>query len=179
LAQSNDKAGIVFFRIASSHARNKILEALLKKAHGSRFDVYWYGEPHNNNGLFTLIRQLDAKRNEIVHWHVATEVYAKGPPEDEKMTTRETLNPPNFWNRTENTPSLTVEQLTKFCIKADFVHRSLSMFFAMTAIKELTDEQRQPWLDIFAQPVAYPPPDTHPLSLKNAIPGIPHPTSGE
>ena len=173
LGAPNDRAGIVFFRITSSHARNKILEGLLKKAHGSQFDVYWYGAPHNNNGLFTLIRQLNARRNEIVHWHVAMEISSG---EGDQATTRETLTPPDFWNRSENTPSLIAEQLVEFCTKADFVYRSLNMFFAMTAIKELSDEQRQPWLDIFPQPVVYPPPDTHPLSPKQTIPGIPPPT---
>ena len=128
LGTSNDKAGIVFFRIASAHARNKILEALLRKAHRSEFDVYWFGERHKKNGLFALIRQLDAIRNEIVHWHVASEIYVKGPPEQEAVTVVETLNPPNFWNKTENTPSMTIEQLRDFAEKADFVHRSLICF---------------------------------------------------
>ena len=82
----------------------------------------------------------------------------------------ETLNPPNFWNRTENTPSMTIEQLSGFAEKADFVHRSLNMFFAVTVLKGLPAEQLQPWLDIFHQPVVYPPPDIHPLSSKEQRP---------
>jgi hypothetical protein len=68
LGAPRDRAGIVFFRIASAPTRNKILESPLKKTHGNKYKVYWNGsEPKAQDGLFSLIRQLDHRRNELVH----------------------------------------------------------------------------------------------------------------
>jgi hypothetical protein len=59
LGAPRDRAGIVFFRIASAPTRNKILESLLKKTHGNKYKVYWNGsEPKAQDGLFPLIRQI-------------------------------------------------------------------------------------------------------------------------
>jgi hypothetical protein len=37
---------------------------------------------------------------------------------------------------------------------------------------------KQPWLDIFQQPIVYPPPDTHPLSPNYKAPETPPQSSG-
>ena len=69
---------IVFYSITNTHARNRILDQLLQKRYGKAFDDYWNGTPntHNRKGMFAIIRQLDQRRNEIVHWHMK---YAPGP----------------------------------------------------------------------------------------------------
>jgi hypothetical protein len=169
LGTSLDKAGVVFFRITNTHSRNTILETLLQKAHGDKFRVYWQGT-RTESGLFTLIRQLDQRRNELVHWHVLNEIAIA----ETSHTSREVLKPPNFWNRPTDTQSISVEDLAAFILKADFVHRSLNMFHMATSdMFQITEAEREPWLRIFEQPVSYPPPDTHPLSPNYREPETP------
>jgi hypothetical protein len=159
LGAPRDRAGIVFFRIASAPTRNKILESLLKKTHGNKYKVYWNGcEPKAQDGLFPLIRQLDHRRNELVHWHIAMEIRAG----DGSAISREALEPPNFWNIADNRPKITVKDLENFVQKADFVTRSVAMFYALTS-GDLPGVVPGPWPEIFEQPILYPPPETHPL----------------
>jgi hypothetical protein len=67
-----DRAAIVFYSITNTHARNRIIDGLLEKRHGTTYEAYWNGIPNTQNrrGMFTTIRQLDQSRNEIVHWHI-------------------------------------------------------------------------------------------------------------
>jgi hypothetical protein len=62
-------AAVVFWRLTNTSSRNKIIEQLLTSRFGTQFDSYWHGQKHVG-GLFTLIRQLDQTRNELVHWRV-------------------------------------------------------------------------------------------------------------
>jgi hypothetical protein len=159
LGAPRDRAGIVFFRISSAPTRNKILESLLKKTHGNKYKVYWNGsEPKAQNGLIHHIRHLDHQRNEFVHWHIAMEIHAG----ESSVVSREVLEPPNFWNRTADRQKITVKHLENFVQKADFVSRSVSMFYALTS-GELPGVEPGPWPEIFGQPVLYPPPGSHPL----------------
>ena len=146
-----ETAGIVFFRIVNTRARVVILEDLLEKRHKDRYATYW-------NSMVKLIRSLDAKRNEIVHWHLAHNLHIEG----DRPTAHFTLIPPNFWTKTD-VKTLTPNDLIEFSRKCDFVSRSLVMFFVM-----LTNRlpEPSPWLEIFQQPAAYPPPDNHPLARK-------------
>jgi hypothetical protein len=166
-----DKAAIVFFRLTNTHSRNAIIEQLLKKAHGAEYDIYWYGI--QKNGLLPLIRQLDSKRNEIVHWHGRTNIALAG--EDSSFS--ESLVPPNFWGG--STASISAADLHEFIQKADFVYRSINMFnWVTTSHLAGADAARPTWLQIFAQPVTYPPENTHPLSQNYKGPESP-PQSSE
>jgi len=156
-----DKAAIVFYRLTNTHSRNAIFEALLAKAHGDRYDTYWYGT--QKNGLITLVRQLDGRRNEIVHWHGMTNIEFSG----ETYTASERLVPPNVW--AGSAAAISTEDLNEFIRKADFTSRSISMFDWITTqsgtlIGQGFDTTRDTWLRIFEQPVSYPPESTHPLS---------------
>jgi len=169
-----EKAAIVFFRLTNTHSRNYIIENLLQKNHANKYDTYWYGNPHHKNGLLRLIRQLDGRRNEIVHWHGQLNIAFAG----ESYTTTEALVPPNLWSG--NASSISTADLNEFIQKADFVSRSINMFNWMTSntITEPVgvgfDAARATWLPIFQQPVSYPPENTHPLSPNYTAP--PHKT---
>jgi hypothetical protein len=52
-----------------------------------------------------------------------------------------------------------------FIEKANFVHRSIMMFYAITGgIPSFPSAETEQWLAIFTGPPIYPPPDAHPLS---------------
>lgn len=153
-----DRAAIVFFRITNTHSRNFIIESLLAKQHGSKYNPYWYGD--QKNGLINLIRQLDGKRNEIVHWHTQQNIHFA----EDSYSTSELLVPPNVW--AGSSASISTDDLLEYIAKADFVQRSINMFNLITInlAPQIPVDVRDTWLQIFAQPVTYPPGNTHPLS---------------
>ena len=172
-----DYAGIVFFRLTNTHSRNAIFESLLKKRHGTKFEAYWHGTPNtpHRKGLFSLIRQLDQRRNEIVHWHTVNHIHLGDGGE---QTSYLDLAPPNAWAFKTDQPRMGVTELQEFCAKADFVARSIGSFFALTSGTIPADsDSAKTWLDIFQQPCTYPPPDTHRLSPNYKEPESPPPPS--
>jgi hypothetical protein len=175
LGTTMQKAGVVFFRITNSHSRNTIISSLLTLQYGNSFDAFWHGQNHQP-GMLTLVRQLDSRRNEIVHWHVSDNVHLDG----ETQMRHQTLNPPNFW--AQSGASITVADLVEFCRKADFVQRSLTFFWITmhnpSLDNPLPENALLPWRDIFSRPVSYPPQDTHPLSPNYKAPQTP-PRSSE
>ncbi|MEX0954615.1 MAG: hypothetical protein WDZ83_05315 [Rhizobiaceae bacterium] len=168
-----DTAAIVFFRIANTRARNRIAEELLKKRFRDRFSHYWFGIPStpNKRGLMTLINDLDAQRNEIVHWHVMTTI---NTDTDARTTT---LTPPNFWADGRG-KAKTIEHLAAFLGKASFVSQSIMMFCAHHGSFENPVPLTDAWRDIYQRPCVYPPPNNHPLSPTNEAPQTP-PQSSE
>lgn len=160
LGTSYELGGIVFFRITNASARNAIIETLLKKKYGATFDAFWSGVPNtpHRKGLFTLIRQLDQRRNEIVHWTTVTQI---------GTTQTLVLMRPVFWAFQEAAPqSITTDDMAEFTAKASFTARAINMFsvFARGALDDHPD-LRQTWHDICQRPCIYPPPADHPLSL--------------
>lgn len=166
-------AGIVFFRLTNTHSRNAILSELLTERHGTTFDIYWHGIPNtpNRRGLMTIIRQLDSRRNEIVHWHTINEVSVKGG----KAVGNLRLGKPNFWTWTPESPEISVAEMQEFHAKADFVWRSLNMFLMITGemAQKMDAEKLKTWREICQQPCIYPPPDNHPLAPKHEAPQNP------
>ena len=69
-----DVAGLVFFRITSTHARNRILDDLKKKKLENQYNLFW-------NSLLALTRTIDQRRNEIVHWHIVNNIDLSVPHE--------------------------------------------------------------------------------------------------
>src|SRR5258708_4463817 len=159
-----DYAGVSFFRINNARARLGILERLLKKRHSSNYNLFW-------NSLRKELRILDDERNNVVHW--AEIAHIDGQPDG---TTRKTIKlaPPNFWDRTENTPELELTNLLDFILKCDFFARLVNMFFITLSgqMEQLArDEQyKTTWLGIFQQPIIYPPLHSHPLYRKPTEP---------
>ena len=159
-----DYGGIVFFRLTNTSSRNSIFETLLKKRHGDQYQVYWHGIPNtpNKRGLFTLIRQLDQRRNEIVHWHTVSHIHLG---EKGEQTSYLDMAPPTAWAFKTEQPKMGVKELQEFCDKADFVARSIGSFFAHTSGAIPADSpSAKTWRDVLQQRCTYPPPEDHPLS---------------
>jgi hypothetical protein len=75
LQAPDDRAGFVFYKMGAS-ARITVLKTLLKKEHGSQYDIFWHGQQggeglKKQTGLFSLISQIDNQRNQIIHWNAA------------------------------------------------------------------------------------------------------------
>jgi hypothetical protein len=166
---TNQAASIIYFGIVNTRSRTTILEKLLQMTHGTKYDVHWHGEPGApgkpaTSGLFALIRQLDEKRNNIVHWHTVIET---GSRPDGTPINEESLAPPHFWYRTPEMVPLLTSDLEEFILKAEFVHRSINMFAWFNAQKTpLAPEARQTWPEIFARPAIYPPSNARPLRTR-------------
>lgn len=177
LGTTPQRAAIVFFRITSSHARNIILESLIEERFGSTYRNYWDGIPKTpTKGLFSILKRLDQRRNEIVHWHTVVEMNMTPTGQFD----RHHLSPPNFWAWTPEVQEIGPDELREFTAQADFVTRSLNMFdmFASGLLDKNSPEAARTWREIFQQPCTYPPPDTHPLSPNYAAPKNP-PQSSE
>lgn len=154
---TNEVAGIILFRISSADSRNKILQRLFRKKFGDRFNLF-------RNSVFDQLRPIDLERNEIVHWNAACRMGHDGT----KETAEVLLVPPTFLS-TRETPMKTTQELRAFIAKCNFYSRLLQMFSVMEGdIRSVSipEADKLPWRDIFAQPVAYPPPEDHPLFPK-------------
>jgi hypothetical protein len=162
-----DIAQIVFFKITSADSRNKIIAKLFKRKFKSDFNLF-------RNSLLDQLRPIDIERNAIVHWNVVNEV---GLDAEGKTTSVPKLMPPTFWIRDSNTPEMRKNDLLAFITKCDFYSRLLNMFCMTTGLIALSvpipEADKKPWLDIFAQPIVYPPRATHPLSPTPQASGTP------
>jgi hypothetical protein len=70
--------------------------------------------------------------------------------------------------------AITISELEDFIAKADFVNRSLNMFFLqLRGGFGPQHPMHATWREIFAQPASYPPPDTNPLSRNWKAPESP------
>lgn len=152
LQTTPDMAATVFYRNANARSRNMILSKLLQKRHGADYGAFW-------KSAVKRIKGLDDRRNEIVHWHEATDFF-----ENEAGDTMIGANliAPNYWDRTSASRSLGVDELRSFSLECDFITRSLNMFLLLL-MGRLSDPS-SPWHELCRQPVTYPPPDDHPLS---------------
>jgi hypothetical protein len=173
------RAAIVFFRITNARSRNTIIAGLLEREHGEKYDVYWHGEPgdgktkQKTRGLISLIASLDERRNDIVHWHV---IRSYGITPSGLQKNPEELRSVGSWYKLPGqTQKITTESLTEFTAKCEFVSTSIHRFakFTTTEAIPLDPVERDTWLQIFQQPVSYPPSDNHPLSPNYTGPGSP------
>ena len=150
-----DVASVIFFRITNPRVLSEILDILLEKKHPKQYSNFW-------SSLDKMIRELSEMRNRVVHWVVS--LYA-----DKHGYKGIGLVPPDFFNKKPGAKaSVRTEELMDFIAKCEFVW-SLCNMFAMFLDPDVTPhwtpEELQTWRDIFQQPVAYPPPNTHPLFL--------------
>ena len=146
LGTSFELGGIVFFRISNATSRNAILEQLLSKKYGEAYEVYWNGirgTPHKR-GLFTLLRQLHERRNEIVHWHTVNNIHTDGTTHTVTLT----LTRPNFWTSDTQRSYITAEDMREFSAKASFVSRSINTF-TMVATHRFPDGPRDKHGSVF------------------------------
>jgi hypothetical protein len=167
LGARQDRSSLVFFRIINYRSRNTIISDLLEKQYGTEFDVYWHGQPGGPGvkklpGLFNLIRTLDDGRNEIVHWQT---VHRWGRDENTRhSSSSEELVPHIYFSKSTEVVAITKDGLKGFKEKTDFASGSTWMFYKVMAKDSVKEPEIATWLQIFQQPVIYPPSDNHPLS---------------
>ena len=156
--------GVIFFRISSADARNKIVEKLFRKQFGDQFNLF-------RNSLIADLRPIDQERNEIVHWNVYNDVRIEKGTALFKLK----LRPPATWgDEILTAPIKDTDDLVNFCKKCSFYSRLCNMLklVLLSDIDMMSVAEKQPWLDIFAQPITYPPPEAHPLFPKPQEPAI-------
>jgi hypothetical protein len=143
-----DIAGIVFFKITSARSRSAVLEELLKKRYGAKYNAFW-------NRYFRDLGQIDRGRNEIVHWLVVETIDTADPTN--RIVTLSLM--PRKLLVTDASPKIETSDLMTFIGKCDVFARACSVF--TSPLREVG-----PWPDIFQQPLAYPLPYGHPLTRK-------------
>jgi hypothetical protein len=160
---SNETALTIFYRISNADSRSKILEKLLRKKHGNRFNLFW-------NPYFAELRQINKKRNEIVHWLCAMTLASNA---QNMMIVGVTLIHPS--SLSDNKPPqnyITSNHLVDFATKCDVFARLCTMFNGVSSGR-LTGDEAKPWLDIFQQTLVYPLPAGHPLDPTPTAPDNP------
>jgi len=161
------EAGVtIFYKITNTNARSTILEKLLHQKSGTKFSAFW-------NPYVKELRQIDLKRNEIVHWLAAANVLMNP---NGQIAVGVTLIPPGSVHTKSSHIHITSRDLYKFAIKCDHFAR-LARGLA-TRIKPpdgvpVVDETLP---DIFQQPFLYPLPEGHPYLSSNIEPET-HPRS--
>jgi hypothetical protein len=159
---SRETALAIFYKITNTHARNSIIEKLLHKKCGPKFNPFW-------NKYVRELRKIDLKRNEIVHWLAAANVTINA---DHVMLVGVTLIPPaSLVAPVTSPPRITTKELNGFEEKCGDFARLANMF--AVRIKPLEAAPEEPWLDIFQLPFVYPLPEGHPIARKPATPDTP------
>lgn len=153
-------AATLFFKIGNARYRNDALDKLKKQKLNKEYARFW-------NSALSEIGGLDSTRNQIVHWHVAT---SDNEPDGH---INRVLRPPNFWARNPDTPELTAGDLMKFMRKAEFIADCLHYFAICITDPNSLGADLSAWLEIFEQPLTYPPPPDHLLSQNRKEPLIP------
>ena len=154
LGTTPDQAGVVLFRVGNARARNKMIEHLIKRKHGPKYNLYW-------NWLLKFIGQLDQRRNEVVHWHM--QIRPNFGRSGNLTSATASLVPPNVWDRRRSRQSLNERDLKDFALKCDFAEAAVWFFVFYGEGRLGTRKMRATWQDIFQRPLAYPPQDNHPI----------------
>jgi hypothetical protein len=146
-------AGVIFYKITNADARNKIIEALIKKKFASRYSSFW-------KTYLKSVSQIDKRRNEIVHWAAMTEI------KDMRRETLEieiTFRPGNYWDSLNkpDQPKLNAADLRAF-IDRCAVHTKMISMFVMLMRGHVESENLSMWESIFAQKFEYPVPPENP-----------------
>lgn len=160
-----DVSGIFFFRMNNARSRHAAIEKLLRKKYGDQYNLFW------NSLLKGHMGPMDDIRNKIVHWKLGVNYGMAGrPPHGLVDTQWYSLFAPNWSDRTADSEVLFLHDLYEFILKTNFICQLLYFFH-----QHLLGEERPmtpdtsplvlhpAWPQIFAEPITYPPPDTHPL----------------
>jgi len=160
-----DAASIIFFRIVSTQARNAILEKLFRRKHGDEYNLF-------RNSLLKDLRPIDKERNEIIHWNVNNRISTDASGE---VTTEVLMHPPTFPYGIVvfDPPTKRTQDIESFIEKCSFYSRLCNMFFMTMSGSPIPEADKDSWLRIFREPVVYPPPTDHPLSLTPQEPDTP------
>lgn len=163
-----DVASIIFFKITASRVRDAIIEKLMKKRYGNTYSVFW-------KSALPFMDHLSHTRNEIVHWSVAEiALVGTGMPNIVRLVH------PNLVSIGQDPKPKSPADLQDFIEKCNFVTGLCSTFVVLLQAPHVFDNDpamRQTWIDIFQQPMTYPPPSSHPLYRTTSAPGNQPPPS--
>jgi hypothetical protein len=153
----------IFYRITNSRSRTSILERLLHKKHGTRFNLFW-------DIYFKQLGQIDLTRNEIAHWLSALNAALN---DQNIMIVGVTLIHPGSLGEQQPKQHLTSNDLIEFSTKCQVLARLCNMFYLVTSNHQLEENTKKTWLEIFQQPLVYPLPADRPLNQMPATPDSP------
>lgn len=159
MGTTRDVAGVIFYRIVNTRSRNAILDELYRKKYGDTYRAFW-------KSIQKHVQALDQRRNEIIHWHVAVNIYVA---DDGEQKYTGSLMPPNYWGHNPNTPAISADDLKEFIARCDVVSRANNILF-MHLNGSVPQVPPSPWLEIFQRPLDYPLPDGHPLCRTDTAP---------
>jgi hypothetical protein len=145
---NQQKANIIFYRLRNVQGRNEILQDLISESTGITYEDFF-------GSVCGKVRNLDGRRNTIVHWHKSIEVSANG--------VNASLTKPMDWFAPKEPSRITLSDLYEFWIEAQFYSRIIGMF-DLYLLGKLDPDKHNAWLDIFRHKVVYPPSHTHPLA---------------
>jgi hypothetical protein len=141
----------IFYKITNTNARNSILEKLLHQKCSTKYNVFW-------NPLSQEIRQIDLKRNEIVHWLAAANAQMNS---EGQLLVGVTLIPPASVVAKTSKIHITSSDLHKFAIRCDEIARITSGLAMRIKPVEGGPPVDETLPDIFQQPFVYPLPAGH------------------
>ncbi|MGM5002933.1 hypothetical protein AB8A05_29690 [Tardiphaga sp. 538_B7_N1_4] len=152
---TQEVASIIFFKITSADARNKIIEKLFQKKFAATHSLF-------RNSLFKNLGPIDRERNEIVHWNVVNHVSAGA---DGSTVSKLLLSPPAMWLTTATAPTKSADDIAAFSVKCEFYSRLIGLFaMYVRPPSAMPADAWKDWLPHFEQPIVYPPPADHPLA---------------
>ena len=143
-------AGVIFFKMTNARSRIATLERLKRIKHGSARGLYF-------NSITAALGPLDTERNHLVHWHERFQWKRNSVTGDQSIASF--LDPPNYWDQTDNTPRMGLQEIQVFIERCNAIGGSA---FSLTYDWQ-GPPLDPPWPDIFEQPVSYPLPEGHPI----------------
>lgn len=158
---TRELAAIIFFKITNSQARNSIIERVVRQKYEDKYNLFL-------NSYLKQLREIDIKRNEIVHWIAAAYVALNV---DNCVIVGVGLVPPSYWAHKADTPRILPSDLAAFSDKCGVFARLCTMFHGFLSEPPglVLDAA---WQDIFQQPLVYPLPEGHPLNRRGPEPNI-------
>jgi len=149
------RASLVFYRITSSHSRNRIIQSLLKDEYGDQYDKFW-------RSVIRLIRQLDQTRNQIVHWHILVGQFFSEAEEVEEEAEDAEMDAVLAPHGDSEEVVMTASDLWDFVDKTEFVRLQAMMFHILHLSRpSLEDQKTDKQYEVFQRSVIYPPPENY------------------
>jgi hypothetical protein len=149
-------AGIIFFKITNTGARNAILEKLFKYKYKGSYNLF-------RNSLLKQLPAIDTKRNEIVHWNT---IHRLSSTDEGELSGDLLLEPPSLWPEEPSEAALTINDLEAFRDKCRFYAQIIGRFAELVIHRRTIfgwpQERYEAWHDVFDQAIVYPPPADHP-----------------
>jgi hypothetical protein len=163
LSDTNEAvAATIFYKITSTSSRIAIIEKLLHRKHGTKFNPFW-------NGYIKALRPIDTKRNEIVHW-VSAAISKIG--EDGAIVCGTILIPSNVHSFYPAMQYLSQHDLMAFYANCVEFSRICNIFSRISK-SDRKQLELDAWMDTFQQPFLYPLPADHLLYKMPPAPQTP------